>query len=49
MGAAGILLIAFVTTAKRLAKAGKRRKAAKAAAKEEEIHLPDDDSPVEYI
>ena len=49
VGAAGILLIAFVTTAKRLAKAGKRRKAAKAAAKEEEIHLPDDDSPLEYI
>lgn len=52
VGAAAILLIAFISTAKRLAKAGKRRKAARKAEKEEKeekITLPDDDSPLEYI
>ena len=49
------LLITVVTTVRRLVRTRRRRKiikrreAARAAAKQKPVHLPDDDSPVEYI
>ena len=44
-----VLLFAVALLIRKLVKIRQRQKAAKIAAKEEQIELPDDDSPLEYV